>query len=66
MLDYYSQISMPSAKTRKNNLIDYAKNNNINYTEELIDRIISETPEYSVSGYAMFGLQDEINKLKKG
>ena len=66
MLDYYSQFTMPSAETRKNNLIDYAKQHNISFTEEFIDRIISESTINSYSGYCMFGRQEEIAKLIKG
>ena len=66
MLDYYGSIPMPSAVQRKKSLIEYAIKHNKPYTEELINRIISETQEYSASGYGVFGIKEEISKLLKG
>ena len=63
MLDHYSYFSMPSLKERKESLMEYAKNNNLVVSEEIIFNIVLNTAEYSMSGYAMFGKQEEITKL---
>jgi hypothetical protein len=65
MLDHYSQYTMPSAKERKEDLKKYVKDNNLTVSDQMIDEVVLETPQYSLSGYAMFGRQEEITKLKK-
>ena len=65
MLDYYSSHLMPSVKERSASLIEYAILNKIPYTIEIINTIVNQTTEYSLSGYSMFGKQEEIDKLNK-
>ena len=69
MMDFYSEQPMPSLMERKNSLINYAKTTlklNIDCDlENKIIGIVSETLEYSLSGYAVFGKSDEQQRLKK-
>jgi hypothetical protein len=64
MLDFYSNHPMPSLSERKNSLMDFAKTQlNLEITPELenkITSIVSATKEYSLSGYAAFGKNEEI------
>ena len=73
MMDYYSQFDMPELHERKRDLLIFAGTlkHELNPTEldELVTTIISKTPVYSYSGYAVFGRQEEckllIQSLKK-
>ena len=64
MLDFYSNHPMPSLSERKNSLMDFAKTQlNLEITPELenkITSIVSQTKDYSLSGYAAFGKFEEI------
>ena len=69
MLDYYSQFDMPVFEIRKNNLIDYAKTlkHNLSDTEieTIVNTIVSNTKEYSMTGYSVFGQKEERDQLVK-
>jgi hypothetical protein len=68
MLDYYSNTPMPDIEERKNNLLIFAKTLNSKLKEKEIEQIVldivKETPDYSLTGYAAFGKNEEIKKLK--
>ena len=63
MMDYYSSFDMPSINIRKVYLQEYANKKNYKVTDEIILKIISETKEYSLSGYSVFGKKEEQDKL---
>ena len=54
---------MPDKLVRKQNLIDYSIKNGIPVSEKDIELIVSETKEYSFTGYEFFGRKEEIKKL---
>ena len=67
MMDMYSDNDMPSLEQRKKDLFDYSKKIGIvspNIDQE-IERIILETPDYSMSGYCSYGRFEEQSKLRK-
>ena len=63
-----SEESMPSVEERKRMLMEYAKKCNILDSvklETIISKIVSETLDYSLAGYCMFGKKEEFEKLEK-
>jgi len=59
---------MPSVEERKNLLMEYAKTwKGLDpvKVETIISRIVSETQDYSLAGYCMFGKKEEFEKLEK-
>ena len=64
-MDHYSQYDMPSFDERKKSLKKYAKSLNMHCKEldEIITKIVSETKEYSLMGYSVFGKKEEQDKL---
>ena len=63
MMDYYSSFPMPDKLQRKKNLIDYANEQNIVVSDEIIDSIISGATVYSLTGYQVFGFREDCIKL---
>ncbi len=67
-MDHLSFSNMPSAEERKTGLLNYANTliHNTNATElnKIIDKIVSETDDYSLTGYMVFGKQIEYDKLR--
>lgn len=63
MMDYYSSFPMPEKLVRKQYLADYAIKHNIKVSDEVLETIVSTTPEYSLSGYSVFGAAQEIQML---
>jgi len=65
MMDYYSEFDIPSIDIRRVYLKEYA--DKMKYTDvnlnSIILKIIKETPEYSLSGYTVFGKKEEQEKL---
>ena len=70
MMDYYSNFNMPSLQERKIDLLTYANSlkNIIEYTSVEIDiivnKIVNETNDMSLTGYAVFGKTQERQKLE--
>jgi len=63
-----SEYPMPSVEERKNLLMEYAKTwKGLDpvKVETVISRIVSETQEYSLAGYCMFGKKEEFEKFIK-
>jgi len=68
MLDMMSEQPMPSCEERKKMLMEHAKTLNILdpvKLETIISKIVSETPDFSLAGYSVFGKKNEIEKLEK-
>ena len=67
-MEHYSQFDMPSVEERKKSLLNYANSlTNKNYTElelyAIITQIVSETANYSYTGYGVYGRKEEETKL---
>jgi len=70
MMDYYSQFPGPEKNIREKNLMDYAKNLKLTAIQllklpELVKQVILEVPSYSMTGYGVFGKNEEIKKLNE-
>ena len=67
MMDYYSSFPMPDLETRKASLHVYAKNINLTHPnlDELITTICKSTEVFSLTGYSVFGQNEEQKKLKE-
>jgi len=68
-MDYYSNFPAPSIEERKKRLLLYAKDElKCTIDESLIktvEGIVSQTKDYSYTGYAVFGIQEENSSLVK-
>ena len=64
-MEYYSQYDMPCVDERIKSLKEYADKKNYKSPDLdlMITKIISETPEFSLSGYSVFGKVGEQNML---
>ena len=63
----FGKIPMPSASERKKNLFKYVKEIGIvspNIDQE-IERIVSETKNYSISEYNLIGEKEEQGKIRE-
>lgn len=67
MNDMYSDRDMPSFEDRKKDLLKYAEKMNIvsDSLHSTVNKIVSETPEYSYTGYYASGYDQERSKLRK-
>ena len=69
MMDYYSSFPAPSIEERKKRLLLYAKDVlKCTLDESLIktvEGIVSQTKDYSYTGYTVFGIQEENSSLLK-
>ena len=70
-MDYYSQFDMPSLEQRISDLLIYSKTLifvkpiSPDKLNAIVTQIASETGDYSMSGYAVFGQKEERDKLEK-
>ena len=63
MMDYYSEFDMPSIDIRRVYLKEYSNKMKYPSTDDIILKIVKETPEYSLSGYSIFGKKEEQERL---
>ena len=67
MMDYYSTFPMPSIEERVKDLLIYAKTLNSKFNENelecIVTKIASETEVFSLTGYSVFGVNKEKNKI---
>ena len=67
MMDYYSNFPMPSIEERVKNLLIYAKTLNSKFNDDeleiIVTRITSETEDFSLTGYNVFGIGKEKKKI---
>ena len=63
----YSECDMPNFVDRKKSLLEYAKTIKIesDFLDSVVQKIVLETPEYSLTGYYTFGRDHERAKLRK-
>ena len=68
MLEHYSSRPMPSPEVRKRYLLEYFKNELKYEVNDIvlkaIEKVIATTPEFSSSGYFIFGIKQERDALK--
>ena len=66
-MDMMSDFDMPSLQERKQMLMEYAKTLKSNLDnvklECLVSKIPSETKNYSLAGYSVYGKKDEFERL---
>ena len=69
MNDYYSEFPQPNKEVRKIHIISSLKSEDTNNLKtkdinDIIDKVVSEAPEFSQSGYAVFGKNQALNSVK--
>lgn len=70
MNDYYSQFPQPPLETRINQAIDgipdYLKSSiSTKKLNKIVREVVSNAPEYSLTGYRVSGLSDCISQIIK-